>query len=56
MVILISPIETANAANFVELDLSVIVTCAVAEKMENSVCNNIEGETRAVQALFQRPG
>ncbi len=47
-------LQAAKAEDRVELDLSVIVTTAVAEKMENSVCNNIEGKTRAVQALFQR--
>lgn len=47
-------LKAANAANCMELDLSVIVKCAVAEKMENSVCNNIEGRPRAVQGLFQR--
>ena len=38
-----------------ELGLDVIVTSAVAKKMENSICNNLEGRTGAIQALFQRP-
>ena len=49
-------LQVAKAGGVAELDLSVIVTTEVAEKMENSVCNNIEGRTGAVQALFQRPG
>ena len=47
-------LQAAKAEDLVELDLSVIVTTAVPEKMENSVCNNFEGKTRTVQALYQR--
>ena len=47
-------LQAASAGDRAALDLSVIVTTAVAQKMENSVCNNLEGKTRAVRALFQR--
>lgn len=48
----LASVQTEGAA---ELGLGVIVSTSVTEKMENSICNNIEGKTGAVQALFLRP-
>lgn len=48
-------VATRETGGAEKLDLGVIVTNSVAEKMENSICNNIEGRTGAVQALYQRP-
>lgn len=48
-------VAAMHANNTDELGLDVIVTSAVAKKMENSICNNLEGRTGAIRALFQRP-
>ncbi len=47
-------VAAMNPNNTNELGLDVIVTSAVEKQMENSICNNLEGRTGAIQALFQR--